>query len=369
MKSLYPILALLVCLILSGCNLNPTPIVLPQGPVATQLGTEKDKQIAGLVAQVKSEQDARLLEQALASKAASSIKGILKVRDYLPEGPPSDAIKAEGDLALTRLPKDDPAETVKALERVVAIVTGQRDEANRLYQAANAETNKAKAEIAAKDREIVARDGEIQQRDAKIAQLTKDAKAEQIAHAKDVQDTIDRLTKEAQEAERKTIMLYLGIGAIALILGGIVVIAISQGRLIIQGSILSAGGGLVILLRLAYQSLVAAPWFPYAAAVVVAIILATVGWTIWRLWVKHQLDDRKTQAIQDYIDEKTAKGDVAAAEDLKEHLVYRMGDKSTFWGKAQASETAKLGLVNPTGEAALKAAQTSVTPTDSPPKS
>lgn len=350
-----------------GC-VTPNVIVLPEGPKAVALDKTKDEQIAQQAAQIKAKDDVNASNQATAAKAASSVKGMLKVRDYLPAGLPSDAIKAEGDLALTRLPPDDPAETVRALERVVLIVTGQRDEAQKRYEQADAQTKAERAAKEAKDVEISKRDQDIKARDGEISKLAVDAKTEKAAHLKDVQSTISRLEKERDEAEQKSIMFWLGIGAIVLVVGGIVLIAVSSGQMIVQGSILSVGGGLVILLRLGYLSLIAAPWFPYVAGIVAAIILGAIIWAIWHMWVKHKLDEKKTQAIQDLRDESAAKGDTKAIDALDQHLEYRMGQDGSFWQKQQSKTEVALGLVDPKGEAALATPTPAISPTE-PPKS
>jgi hypothetical protein len=75
---------------------------------------------------------------------------------------------------------------------------------------------------------------------------------------------------------------------------------------------------------------------------------------IYRLWIKHTLANKKTQAIQDMLDEATIRGDTKTIEELKAHLTYRLGNKTTFFGKEQAKEVVELGLVNLKGEEILK---------------
>ncbi len=274
--------------------------------------------------------------------------------EYLEDSFPKEAAIESSNLGLKRLPSDDPEETIKELERVVKMATGQRDAALKSYREADAQTKLERAAKEAKDQEITKRDDEIKKRDTKLTQLTIDAKAEKAAHLKDVQDTIRRLEKERDEAEQKSIMFWLGIGSIVLIIGGIALIAISSGSMIVQGSILSVGGGLVILLRLGYIYLVAQTWFPYAAGLVAAIIVGAIVWAIWHMYVVHKLDEKKTQAIQDMRDEAAAKGDSKAIDALDEHLEYRMGKDGSFWQNQQVKTEVKLGLVDPKGEAALK---------------
>lgn len=351
---------LLICLLMSflmganGCITTDT-VVLSEGPKATELNKKKDDQIAEQTAQLKAKDEVRAAEQALASKAASNIKGILKAREYLEPSLPSDAIQAEGELGLKRLPTDDPAETVRALERVVLIVTGQRDAAQKKYEEADAQTKLERAAKEAKDKEIVERNEKLKARDADIAHLKEEKIAEQAAHKKDVEDRLATLKKHYEDEQNAWFMRLFGICSIACVFIGIGIIAVSQGRLLIPGGILVVAGGLAILARSAIVAITAAPWFPYAAGLVILLVLGALGYALYRVWVKRALDDKKTQAIQDMIDENTTKGRTDVVDELKAHLAYRLGDKTTFWGKAQAAEVAALGLVNPKGEEALKA--------------
>lgn len=338
----------------ASCQTTDT-VVVPEGSKATELGKTKDEQIAGLVTQVKDEQAARLMESALASKAASSVKGMLKVRDYLPAGLPSDAIKAEGDLALTRLPVDDPAETVKALERVVAIVTGQRDEANRLYREADAQTKVERTAKEAKDKEIAERDTVIKARESRIAVLEQEKANEQIAHAKDVTDAIARKDKEladfkAEQAskERATWVLWTRIAGLGLIVIGVVLLAVF--KLVVEGTGLAAGGVIIGLISIFIDWLTGTWWFPWMMGGLLLAMLGAGGYAIYRMWKKGVLHDKTTTALQDLKDEASTLGN-NAWETVSDHLKYRLGDKSSFWGAAQAKAVAALGLVNPKAEA------------------
>lgn len=346
---LIPLLA--ICMGFTSCQSDT--VVVADGPKAVELMAAKDEHIKGLVQQVKDEHAALLLEQASSAKTTSNAKSALKAHDYLEESLAKQAIGFELGLILARQSKDDAKETAEGYERVVAIITGQRDKANELYNKANKDIETERAAKEAKDKEIVTRDAKLKAGSEKMAQLEIDVKAEKLAHVKDVQSTIDRLTKERDEAEQKSIMFWLGIGSVGLIIGGIVLIAMTSGRLIVEGSILSVGGGLVILLRLGYLSLISQPWFPIAAGIVAAIIIATIGWAIYRLWISHKLDVKKTQAIQDMRDEAAAKGNTTAIDQLDEHLEYRMGQDGSFWQKHQVKTEVALGLVDPKGEAKL----------------
>lgn len=337
-----------------GCTTTDT-VILSEGPRVAALSKAKDEQIAGLTDQVKAEMAAREMEQVLASKAASSVVGMLKAREYLDPSLPSDAIKAEGDLALTRLPKDDPAETVKALERVVAIVTGQRDEALKKYAEADTATKMARDLITAKNAEISAREKELEAQRSSIIRLTQEAETERVKHRDDVnklikghQDEVQKIRDEQASAERRWWVNASRIAGLALIVAGAVALAVF--KLAGVGGGLVGAGVLVGLISIGVDILTKAWWFPWLCGLVFVVVIGLGCYGIYRLWLKHQLGEKKTQAIQDMIDETQIKGDTKTHDELKAHLNYRLGDSTTFWGKQQKAEVAALGLINSKAE-------------------
>jgi hypothetical protein len=356
------VLALLIAALLivgfTGCQTDT--IIVPEGPAATALGVAKDEQIKGLTAQVKAEQEARLLEQALAAKAASNFLGVLKALDYMDFSPAREAAAEESKLGKQRLGKDDPEETVKALERVVLLVTGQRDEALRRYAEADAATKTARAEIAAKDAEIVKRDETIKARETDIARLAREKLAEQAKHADDIKKAlaakdaeIQRIKDEAASKERAQWVLWTRIAGLGLIVVGVVLLAVF--KLVVEGAGLAAGGVIIGLISIFIDWLTNQPWFPYLMGGILLSALVAAYFAIRRLWIKHELDKRKTQAIQDLRDEAAAKGDTKAIDTLDEHLEYRMGKDGSFWQKQQVKTEVALGLIDPKGEAELTA--------------
>ncbi len=357
---------LLLCLLLPltmgnrGCQTTET-VVIPEGPKAAELSAAKDKQIGELTKQTGDLKTARAAEQAEAAKAASNLKGVLKATEYMPEGLPTDAAKAEAELGLTRLPKDDPAETVKALERVVLIVTGQRDAALKLYAEADAATKLARTEIAAKDAEITKRDGEIAARVAALTKLTQEKEAEAKAKAGEYQAALDKKDKELADfkkeqasKERAQWVLWTRIAGLGLIVVGVVLLAVF--KLVAEGAGLAAGGVIIGLISIFIDWLTSQVWFPYLMGSILLGALVAAYFAIRRLYLKGELHNKVTAALVDLKDEAVTLGN-NSWETVSGHLKYRLGDKNSVWGAEQAKEIAKLGLVNPAAES------------DAPPKS
>jgi hypothetical protein len=342
-----------------GCVTKET-VVLPEGPTATQLSAEKDKQIAGLVAQVKAEQEARELERAQAALAAANLDGVLFAAEHVPTGLPRNAIEEEAKLGKARLPAPDPVEVIKAKDRVIAILQNEVEKAKALYGQAFNEAAQAKATIAAKDEEIARRDRELAARQDEIVKLTQAAEAERAKHANDVKKTlaakdeaIKKVHEEYASKERRFFINGARIAGLGLIVAGAIALAVF--KLPSVGGGLVGSGVLVGLISIGIETLTNAPWWPYLCAAVFVIVVGLICYGVYRLWVKHSLNDKKTQAIQDMIDEATLKGDNKTVDELKAHLKYRLGDTTTFWGKQQKEEVAALGLINPAEEPSSKA--------------
>lgn len=333
----------------SQCQTD-TNVVVTEGPKATALAKQKDDQIAGLVAQVKDEQSARQAERLLASQAASGVKGIIKATEYMPDSPPKEAAQDEAKLALSRLPPDDPAETVKALERVVLIVTGQRDEALKRYTLADAATKTALDQIAAKNADIAARDKTIIDREQDIAKLKDEATVEQAAHIDDVKKAIaaknieiQHIKDEEASKERRWWITTLRLTGLGCILAGIALIAFLKA--IPQGAIFIVSGVVIGLAAIGIDMLTAMWWFPYACGLIGLLILGGGVWAAWHAYRTNTLHTKLTGALQDLKDESTTlKNDTW--NKVVEHLQYRLGDSESFWAKQQNQLVGALGLVN-----------------------
>lgn len=359
---------------LTGCQLtsNPDPIILVDGPKATELGKAKDDQIKGLVQQVKDEQEARELERKQASLVSANLSGILFAAEHVDAGLPRNAIEEEAKLGLARGPAPDPQEVIKAKDRVIAILQNEVDKAKALYGAAFNEAAQAKAQIAEKDKALAEAAAAILARDARIVALGKEATDERAQHVADVanalkakDEALAQYKRDQSDKERRWLINATRIAALGLIVAGAVGLAVF--RLLAAGGGLVAAGVLVGLISIGIETLTSQPWWPYLCAGVFIVILVLIALGIYHLWVRHQLDIKKTQAIQDMKDEGVAKGDTSASDELEANLKYRMGDKTSFWGKRQVAEVAKLGLINPKGEIANAAQQTTAPAIPMPP--
>jgi hypothetical protein len=352
------VVSLLAVLILCGCETTKT-IIIPEGEVAAKLGVEKDKQIAGLVAQIKAERERADLSEHQASLASANFDGILFAREHLTPGLPSTAIEEEAKLGKARLPAADPTELLKAKDRVIAILNGEVEKAKALYGAASSEAARAKATIAAKDQEIAARDKEIETQSGWIADLTEKAKLEREQAAKDAQDRetahkTEILTLKDDYANKQQQLWLLGIRAVGLLFilgGGLAIIIFKR----IPEGALGLGLGLLIgIVSVGFDKLTSAPWFPVAFGVLILIALGAVSYTVYRIVRKGKLHDKLTAAIQDLRDEDAIKGTSLFKDALEPHLHYRIGDKTTSLGKEQAATVISLGLIDPKGEEAIK---------------
>lgn len=354
------VLLLLTSFVWMGKSCQHTDtVILPEGPAAAQLGAEKDRQIAGLVAQVKAEQEAREMERAQAALVAANLEGILFAAEHVPTGLPRDAIEEEAKLGKERSPPADPTELLKTKDRVIATLNGEVEKAKALYDAASTEASRAKEAISLKDKEIEKRDKDLLARATEIESLIKAAQIEREKHANDIKDALAKKDKELADykaeqtsKERRFFVNGVRIAGLGLIVAGAIALAVF--KLAGVGGGLIGAGVLVGLISIGIETLTTAPWWPYLCGGVFLVVVGLGCYGVYRLWIKHNLSDKKTQAIQDLIDEATVKGDSKTVDELKAHLRYRLGDKTSFFGKEQTKEVVALGLVDPKGEESLK---------------
>lgn len=342
-----------------GCETTNT-VVAPEGPKATELLAAKNAQIEGLVAQVKREQEQREAERHNASLVAANFESILFAAEHLNQGLPRDAVEAEAKLGKERSPAPNAEEVTKGKDRVIAILNAEVAKAKKLYDEAHGQAAQAKKKIENRDEIIKQKAQEITDRQEDIARLEQEKKAEQEAAKKGLQAAIDaknaeiaRIKKEAEDKQRNWVLNLLGYGSVGCIIIGIGVIALTKGLAWAQGGLLILGGSLCIFIKISINVVVNQPWFPYAAGVVGLIILGGGAWAIYHLWKTNQLHSKVSAALQDLRDEATTQGS-KLWDSVEPHLKYRLGNKNSFWGKAQMATLGKLGLIDKAGEEELK---------------
>lgn len=335
------------------------PTIITEGPKAAELNAEKDKQIAGLVAQVKAEQEAREMEKKQASLAAANFDGVLYGAEHVDPGLPRNAIEEEAKLGKARLPDPDPQEVIKAKDRVIAILKNEVEKAKILYGQAFDEAKQAKAELAEKDKELAKRQTELDKRATDIVRLEREKMEEQIKHKKDVEDAIAKLRKQYEDRQMALFIAglrFVGLGAI--VAGAALIIWL---RMPLEGAGSIGFGLLCGVASIWLNWLFSQAWFYWAVGVVVLLVLVGIGYGIYRLWKKGKLHEKVTAAIQDVRDEAVIKG-TDMWDKLEEHLKYRLGPKDSSWGKAQLEETAKLGLIDVKGEELQKVEKQPIKP-------
>lgn len=358
MKKYILSLLLGLTILISGCE-NTNWTILPQGPKMTELLKAKDEQIATQSKQISDLQAVRESEWKEASRAASSVKGILKANEYVEPILPKEAIGAEAEVAQKRLPPDDPAETVRALERVMLIITGQRDEAQRKYAEVFKEIQLVREEIEKREQAIAQRDAEIKARDTQIAQLTQAAQAESEKHKNDVKNLIaqkerekEELRKEYESRERAQWVLWTRIAGLVLIVIGALVMVVLKA--FPEGGGLVGSGVVIGLVSIFIDWLTKQAFFPWMMGGILLTILIAGGYALYRVWKTKTLHAKTVAAIQDFKDEATIKGTDLWGK-FEEHAKYRLGGRDSKWGKEQMKVVASLGLIDPKGEESLQA--------------
>lgn len=346
------VIVVLACLMMGsrGCVTTDTAI-LPEGPKATELGRAKDEQIKGLVAQVKAEAEARELERLQSSLVAANLETIIFAAQHVDPGLPRNAIEEEAKLGIARSPAPNPEEIIKGKDRVIAILKNDVATAKAAYGKAFDEAKQAKLAIIEKNDEIAQRDGEIVKRDGVITQLTKDAADEKIAHAKDVQDALNKkdkaftdYKKAEAEKERATWVLWTRIAGLGFIVVG-AVIAIMF-KIVAEGASLVGVGVTIGLVSIFIDWLTAQIWFPWLCGGTILLALGLGGYALYRMWKKNTLQVKVTAALQDLKDESATLGNNLWSE-VEQHLKYRLGDKG---GVEQKKLVASMGLINPDQE-------------------
>jgi len=328
--------------LLSGCNLTnqPTSNIVP-GEKNTALIAEQQKQIDDLKKQNTALEDKAVAVKTESSKAASSVVATLESSKYVEPPLVREAISEESKVALSRLPEPDPAEKVRALERMMLIITGQRDEALKKYAEVSKEVAAAKKAIDEKEAAIAAAQKKLDDRDITIAQLKKDAAEESEKAKLDHAAEIKKIREEYENKERATWILWVRIASLVLIVGGAVLLAVF--KMATEGGSLIAAGTIIGVVSIFVTWLTAQWWFPWLMGLVLLAVMIAGGRAIYNLYKRKVLHEKLTAAMQDLKDESTTLGN-DVWEKTSDHIKYRIGDKDSPLGKAQKKIVKQLGL-------------------------
>jgi hypothetical protein len=330
MKSIRLTITLLSALLCGAtCQRTPT-VVAPAGPMQVQLDDTYKQQIAGLKAELEAGYKVSL-------NASGKVYGTGKALEFVTESPGKDAAVAENNLAKEVLPPPTPEDQLAAEKRVNAIITGQLDEAKKLYGQALDEGKALKSRIDTLKTDNDALTG-------KIASLETARNQEREQHANDMRDALAKKDQEITDLKAswsKNLQLWaaygcVGIGGIFLLIAALFIwSAFSSGGLLAARRAIPAVA--VGLMFIGCGFIVSKPWFLWAVGIAgaCAVVAGIILWIHFRR--TGELETKKRQAIQDLKDEATAGVPAAKAawEQLVQHLTYRFpknadGSKGTL---------------------------------------
>lgn len=250
-------------------------------PVAASSSGEKS--LAATIGQANTNAAAALASaNQLAADAAASVAAVRTVNTSQPPGPGTDFIDAESELALAKLPAPDSAASLAVELRRAAIFAGQRDEARRLYAAAQGEAATAKADAeAAKARAAESAAALVAAERNLAAQLERNRVENQAKLDAALKAAADAEDKARAESHRKIFAALLGLG-LACLAGAIALAVLTSGAMVMKSLILAGGGALCI----AIAQIVAHPWFD--RVFVGGLALAALGAVAWLLYERKQ---------------------------------------------------------------------------------
>ena len=328
--------------LLSGCELtNTPPLVVVPGEKNTELIAEQKAQIAALKNENITLEDKANLVKAESSKAAASVSATLESSRYIEPPLVREAVQEESKVALQRLPAPDPTEKVRALERMMLIITGQRDEALKKYAEVSKEVAVAKELISKKDVEIATSKKAVEEREATLVKLKTESDAEMVRAKADREAEIKRIRDEYESKERGMWILWIRIASLVLVVGGAVLLAVF--KQLAEGAGLVAAGTIVGIVSIFVTWLTAQWWFPWLMGAILLLVLVAGGMAIYRLYKRKVLHEKLTAAMQDLKDESTTLGN-DLWQKASEHIKYRMGGKESGLGKEQTAVVKQLGL-------------------------
>lgn len=371
-------------LTLSGCETasQPKTTVLAQpGGAAAAVTKNQEAEIIALKAQVVAVDEKTKEYLKIGAAAAGNVHGVLTAATHVEAGLPKEAVIAEATLAqdALALPSSAPAELVaaysqSALEaerRVNLILTGQRDAARVAYESEKTATRTLRDAIVAKDAEIETSKAAVLKVEGEKVALVQAAKVELEANRKAQQSALDakdealvKYKAEVASKERKYWVNGIRVVCGALILIGVLAIALTKGEALIQGGIMAGCGVLGIFIAVGFDILTSQKWFPWAFGGVALLALGAGVMFMRHLFLTQVLYRKQSEAIQDAHDEAGMANDVTAETtapfpapiteavekrkavwaELEKHLKFRMGGKDSSLGKELKKRLVARGL-------------------------
>lgn len=348
---------LLVSFLLAGASVltscsswfdKPKPDPRPD-PSADAL-REKTAELAKAGDAIKTLQSEIDAAKKIAATAGAGVHGVQIAADRVTDEPTKQAVIAEATAAKTSLDQlaaPDPAASAAAELRVGRVVSQELDATKKQLTDVSAELAQRKADLAQSTAKVAAQTDQLAQHDKRI----QDQDAVVAAKGKEVESWTQKwqtehnnrwsagrqIAEERAAADRAALRAPLGwcgrvvaLAGMALIVGGLLIFALTSGEALTQGILAVLAGALVVTCGLKIEALWLSKLFPYTAGVVTALALTSVGWALFYTWQTHQLYRKITAALQDAKDESAATGSDVWNE-LREHLKYRLNDGRSYW--------------------------------------
>ena len=338
MKIRHIITTIAAALMLTAC------VPYQKEVTVTATGTpEQALYIQGLQDQIKQLQDQIKSKDEAMSKIAGNAVAIDAGLEKTPDSLGKPVIEAENGLIKTTAGEASDRDRADALERANALLQKDVAKANALYSAAGAQIDTLNGQIAARDQTIREHAGELAELQLKADQAEKDAKLKLEGTINDYEKKLKDIRDEQTRKERRLWVNALRYTGVALIVGGIVILAVSKMLAWIQGSILAIGGILVIVAGQGLDQLTQQWWWPWLCGGGVVCVVVGGGWYILHVWQSQRKQVDVSAAINDLKTEADAGvGDAKQLwEELQKHLTYRLGDDAV---KKLQTEWTKLGL-------------------------
>ena len=339
MKIRHIITTIAAALMLTAC------VPYQKEVTVTATGTpEQALYIQGLQDQIKQLQDQLKAKDAAMSKIAGNAVAInagLEKIDEQQLGRP--VVAAENGLIEKTAGEAKPEDRAAALERANALLKKDVEKAKNLYSAAGQQIDVLNGQIKERDGQIDTLNGTLKTLKEDAAKAEADAKLKIADTIKGYEQKLQDMRDEQAKKERRLWVNALRYTGVALIVGGIVILAVSKMLAWIQGSILAIGGILVIVAGQGLDQLTQQWWWPWLCGGGVVCVVVGGGWYILHVWQSQRKQVDVSAAINDLKTEADAGvGDAKQLwDELQKHLTYRLGDDAV---KKLQTEWTKLGL-------------------------